>query len=145
VLVDFVSDAVILAIMPFRSAHEFWTKIRDKYDMSNNIEDDCIPSTSGRGELSPTSPKCSKTQANSMVSGDGNCNVDSELTCDDHSSLSHCHASSLDLNISSTINALHACVDSPCILIRPKRIYFPEHFCCRFSSNLCVLNTTNTD
>jgi hypothetical protein len=30
-------------------------------------------------------------------------------------------------------------------LIRPKRIYFPEHFCYCFSSNLCVLNTTNTD
>jgi hypothetical protein len=26
-------------------------------------------------------------------------------------------------------------------LIRPKRIYFPEHFCCFFSPNLCVLNT----
>jgi hypothetical protein len=32
-----------------------------------------------------------------------------------------------------------------CILIRPKRIYFPEHFCYCFSFNLCVLNTTNTD
>jgi hypothetical protein len=30
-------------------------------------------------------------------------------------------------------------------VIRPKRIYFPEHFCYCFSSNLCVLNTTNTD
>jgi hypothetical protein len=30
-------------------------------------------------------------------------------------------------------------------VIRPKRIYFPEHFCYYFSSNLCVLNTTNTD
>jgi hypothetical protein len=30
-------------------------------------------------------------------------------------------------------------------LIRPKRIYFLEHFCYCFSSNLCVLNTTNTD
>jgi hypothetical protein len=115
VLVDFVSNAVILAIIPFRSAPEFWTKIQDKYDMSNNIEDDCIPSTSGHDELSSTSPKCSKTQGNSMVSGDGNCNVDSELTCDDHLSLSHCHASALDLNTSSTINALHACVYSPCI------------------------------
>jgi hypothetical protein len=127
VLVDFVSDAVILAIMPFRSAHEFWTKIQDKYDMSNKIEDDCIPSTSGLDELSSTSPKCSKTQGNSMVSGDGNCNVDSELTCDDHSSLSYCHASSLDLNTSSTINALHACVDSPCI------------------SCVCSLNTSHND
>jgi hypothetical protein len=31
------------------------------------------------------------------------------------------------------------------VLIRPKRIYFPEHVCYYFSSNLCVLNTTNTD
>jgi hypothetical protein len=30
-------------------------------------------------------------------------------------------------------------------LIRPKCIHFPEHFCCCYSSNLCVLNTTNTD
>jgi hypothetical protein len=30
-------------------------------------------------------------------------------------------------------------------LIRPKRISFPEHFCYCFFSNLCVLNTTNTD
>jgi hypothetical protein len=30
-------------------------------------------------------------------------------------------------------------------LIRPKRIYFPEHFCYCFSSNLCVLNLTNAD
>jgi hypothetical protein len=31
------------------------------------------------------------------------------------------------------------------VVIRPKRIYFPEHFCYCFSSNLCVLNTTNMD
>jgi hypothetical protein len=30
-------------------------------------------------------------------------------------------------------------------LIRPKHIYFPEHFCYCFSSNLCILNTTNMD
>jgi hypothetical protein len=30
-------------------------------------------------------------------------------------------------------------------MIRPKRISFPEHFCYCFSSNLCVLNATNTD
>jgi hypothetical protein len=30
-------------------------------------------------------------------------------------------------------------------MIRPKRIYIPEHFCYCFSSNLCVLNTTNMD
>jgi hypothetical protein len=31
------------------------------------------------------------------------------------------------------------------LLILPKCIYFPEHFCCCFSSNLCVLDTTNTE
>jgi hypothetical protein len=37
-------------------------------------------------------------------------------------------------------------VDTPSVsLIRPKRIYFPEHFCYCFSSNLCALNTTNTE
>jgi hypothetical protein len=30
-------------------------------------------------------------------------------------------------------------------LIRPKCIYFLEPFCCCFPSNMCVLNTTNTD
>ena len=30
-------------------------------------------------------------------------------------------------------------------LIRPKRIYFLEHFCYCFSSNLSNLDTTNTD
>jgi hypothetical protein len=32
-----------------------------------------------------------------------------------------------------------------CHVLRLKRIYFPEHFCYYFSSNLCVLNATNTD
>jgi hypothetical protein len=50
-----------------------------------------------------------------MVSSDENCNVDIELTIDVPSSLSHCNASSSDLNTSSTINRIHACVDSPCI------------------------------
>jgi hypothetical protein len=35
--------------------------------------------------------------------------------------------------------------DLPTSLIRPKRVYFLEHFCYCFSSNLCVLNTTNTN
>jgi hypothetical protein len=30
-------------------------------------------------------------------------------------------------------------------MICPKCIYFPEYFCYCFSSNLCVLNTTNMD
>jgi hypothetical protein len=50
-----------------------------------------------------------------MVSGDENCNVDSDLTFDNHSSLSHCNASSLDFNTSITKSNLHGCVHSPCI------------------------------
>jgi hypothetical protein len=50
-----------------------------------------------------------------MVSGDETCNGNSMLTFVDPSSLSHCNASSLDLNTCSPINVLHACVDSPCI------------------------------
>ena len=30
----------------------FWTKIQDKYGVSNTIEDDCSPSTSGCDEYS---------------------------------------------------------------------------------------------
>jgi hypothetical protein len=103
VLFDVVSNAVIYAIMPFYNVHEFWTNIQEKYDVSNIIDDDCIPSTSGHDELSSTSPMCGKTQGNVMVSGDEYCNVDNKLTCDGHLYLSHCNASSLDLNTSSTI------------------------------------------
>jgi hypothetical protein len=70
VLFDVVSNTVIYAIVPFYNAHEFWTNIQEKYDVSNTIEDDCIPFTSDRNELSPTSPTCGKTQGNDTVSGD---------------------------------------------------------------------------
>ena len=117
VLFNVVSNVVFASIMPYRNGHDLWTKLQDKYDVPNIIEDDCIASTSGRDEFSSssTSPTCGKTQCNDMVSDDENCNVDSELTFDDPSSLSHCNASSLDLDSSSTINDLHASVDSPCI------------------------------
>jgi hypothetical protein len=115
VFFDVVSNVVIYAIMPFYNTHAFWTKIQEKYDVSNTIEDDCIPSTSCRNDLSSTSPTRGKTQGNNTVSGDEYYNVDSELSFDYHSSLSHCNASPLDLNTSSTTNALHAYVDSPCI------------------------------
>jgi hypothetical protein len=65
--------------MPFRDAHEFWTKLQEKYDVSKFIEDECIPSTSGHDELSSTLPMCGKTQGNDMMSGDGNCKVSSEI------------------------------------------------------------------
>jgi hypothetical protein len=115
VIFNDLSDVVTFSIMPFRSAHEIWTKLQEKYVVSKIIEDDCTHSTSGRDELSSTSPKCGKTQGNDMVSGDETCNGDNMHTFDDPSSLSHCNASSLDLNTCSLINALHACVDSPCI------------------------------
>ena len=46
-----------------------------------------------------------------MVSGDGNCNVDIELTIDNSSSISHCNGSSLDLNTSRTRNPCISCVN----------------------------------
>jgi hypothetical protein len=116
VIVNALSDVVTFSITPFWSAREIWTKLQEKYCVSKIIKDDCIPSTSGHDKLSSTSPTCGKTQGIVMVSGGGNCNVDSELIFDNHSSLSHCNASSLDLNTVSTKSTLHACVGSPCIL-----------------------------
>ena len=40
VLCHVVSHVVISSIAPFRSAHEFWTKLRDTYGGSKTIEDD---------------------------------------------------------------------------------------------------------
>jgi hypothetical protein len=114
VIINALIDVVTFSIMPFRSAHEIWTKLQEKYAFSKR-SCDCILSTSGYDELSSTSPTCGKTQGNDMVSDDENCNVDSDLTFDNHSSLSYCNASSLDLNTLSTKITLHACVDSPCI------------------------------
>ena len=71
----FVSVVVFESIMPLRNAHELWTKLQDKYGVSNSIEDDCSPSTSGRDEFSTssTSPKCGKPQANVMEIGRASC------------------------------------------------------------------------
>ena len=81
-LICVLSDAVLASIMPFRSAHELWTKLQDIYEVSNIIEDDCSPSTSGRDEFtnSSTSPTCDLSQGNEMVSGDRNCFVDGEYS-----------------------------------------------------------------
>jgi len=116
-LSNVVSNVVLESITPFRNAHELWTKLQDKYDVSNIIEDDCPPSTSGRDEFSSssTSPTCDLSQGNDMVSGDRNCIVDGDSTIVYTSSLSHCNVLSLDLNTSSTSNVSHASVDSPCI------------------------------
>jgi hypothetical protein len=104
VLCHVVSHVEISSIAPFRSAHEFWTKLRDTYGGSKTIEDD---------RTNSTSPMCGKKQGIDMVSGDEHCIVDSEPSLDDSSFISHCNVSSLDLNTCSTINSLHASVGSP--------------------------------
>ena len=48
---------VIRSIMPLRNAHDLWTKLQDKYGVSNIVEDDCSPSTSGRDEFSTSSDR----------------------------------------------------------------------------------------
>src|ERR1041385_741428 len=53
-----------------------------------------------------------------MVSSVSHCSDDSELIVDNPLSLSYCNTSLLDLNTSSTLNFLHACVASPCISCR---------------------------
>ena len=62
VLFNVVSIVVFDSIMPYRNAHEMWTKLQHKYDVSKIDEDDCSPSTSGRDEYecssSTSSPSC---------------------------------------------------------------------------------------
>ena len=120
VLFDALSNVVIFQLMPFRDAHELWTKLQDKYGVSKNCGDDCSPSTSGRVvfSTSSTSPTCGLPQGNEMVSSVSHCNDDSELIDVDPSSLSYYNALYLDLNTSSTSNVSHACVDSPCMSCR---------------------------
>ena len=117
VLFDALSNVVIFQLMPFRDAHELWTKLQDKYGVSKICGDGCSPCTSGHivFSTSSTSPTCGLPQGNDMVSSVGHCNDDSVLIVDDSSSLSCCDASSLDSSTSSTPNVSHACVDSPCI------------------------------
>jgi hypothetical protein len=63
VLSNVVSIVVVTSIMPFRDARVFWTKLQEKYDVSKFIEDECIPSTFGRDEVSSTLPMCGKMMA----------------------------------------------------------------------------------
>ena len=85
VLFDALSNVVIFQLMPFRDAHELWTKLQDKYGVSKFCKDDCSPSTSGRVVFSTscTSPTCGFRQGNYMVSSVGHCNDDSRLIVDD--------------------------------------------------------------
>ena len=95
VLFDALSNVVIFQLMPFRDAHELWTKLQDKYGVTKFCGDDCSPFTSGRivFSTSSTSPTCGLPQGNDMVSSVGHCNDDSMLTVDDPSSLSYCKCS----------------------------------------------------
>ena len=105
VLFDALSNVVIFQLMPFRDAHELWTKLQDKYGVSKICGDDCSPSTSGRivFSTSSTSPTCGLPQGNDMVSSGVHCNDDSGLIVDNPSSLSYCNASSLDFSTLSTL------------------------------------------
>jgi hypothetical protein len=60
VIINASSDVVTFSITPIRNTHKIWTKLQEKYGVSKIIGDDCIPSTSGRDELSSTSPTCGK-------------------------------------------------------------------------------------
>ena len=93
-LFDALSNVVIFQLMPFRDAHELWTKLQEKYGVSKICGDDCSPSTSGRivFSTSSTSPTCGLPQGNDMVSSVGHCNDDSMLIVDDPSSLYYCNA-----------------------------------------------------
>ena len=119
-LFDTLSNVVIFQLMPFRDAHELWTKLQDKYGMSKICGDDCSPSTSARVAFSTssTSPTCGFPQGNARVSSGGHCNDDSVLVLGDSSSLPYCNGPSLDFNTSSTLHVSLARVGSPCISCR---------------------------
>ena len=89
VLFDALSNVVIFQLMPFRDAHELWTKHQDKYGVSKICGDDCSPSISGYivFSTSSNSPTCGLPQGNDMVSSVSHCNDDSMLIVDDPSSL----------------------------------------------------------
>ena len=156
VLFDALSNVVIFQLMPFRDAHELWTKLQDKYGVSKICGDDCSPSTFGRVvfSTSSTSPTCGLPQGNDMVSSVGHCNDDSMLIVDDPSSLYYCNAPSLGFNTSSTPNVSHACVDSPCISCRNCLTKSHDDMlamsCCHdknasISSNCCANNVVETE
>ena len=117
VFFKYLRIVLLESIRPSWKAHDIWTKLQDKYDVSKNCGNDYSPSTSGRDEFSAssTSPTCGNPQHNDMVSSDIYCNLDNELIVYDTTSLSCCNASSMDLNTSSSQNNSHAYVDSPCI------------------------------
>src|SRR5664279_1746649 len=101
VLFNALSDVVIMSVFPFRNAHELWTKLQDKYDVSKFCGDECSPSTSDRDEFSTssTSPTCGKPQSNAMVSSDKCCKDDSELIVYVPSFLSLCNTLSMYLSL----------------------------------------------
>jgi hypothetical protein len=94
---DNLSDVVVCKLLPYRYAHELWTKLLDKYDVSKCLEDCCSPSTSGLEDLSSssTSPTCDLSQGNDMVSGDI-INVNLVIYTNDHPSTNASGVDSID-------------------------------------------------
>jgi hypothetical protein len=89
------------------------------------------------------------SQGNDMVSGDRNCNDDSELIIDDPSSHSHYNDLSLDANTSCNNIVMPSCIDNPCISLRNTLSttldYMLDMPCCHdknanISSSCCVSN-----
>ncbi|KAE8794177.1 zinc knuckle family expressed [Hordeum vulgare] len=72
VLFDALSNVVIFQLMPFRDAHEPWTKLQDKYGVSKICGNDCSPSTSSRVvfSTSSTSPTCGLPQEQDVALND---------------------------------------------------------------------------
>jgi hypothetical protein len=116
---DNLSDVVVCKILPYRYAHELWTKLQDKYDVSKSLEDCCSPTTSGLEDLSSssTSPTCDLSQGNYMVSGDI-INVNLAIYTNDHPSTNASGVDSLDLNTSCNKGVISFCVDSSCMSSR---------------------------
>jgi hypothetical protein len=108
-----------LEVYLFDGAHEFWTKIKDKYDVSKSLEDCCSPSTSSLEEFSSSSnsPTCDLSQGNDMVSGDI-INNNLAIYTNDHPYTNASGVDSMDLNTSCNKGVISSCVDSSCMSSR---------------------------
>jgi hypothetical protein len=66
---DNLNNVVVCKLLPYRYAHELWTKLQDNYDVSKYLEEYCSPSTTGLEDFSSSSisPTCDLSQGNDMV------------------------------------------------------------------------------
>jgi hypothetical protein len=105
-----LSIIVVCKLLPYQYAHELWTKLQDKYDVSKSLEDCCYPSTSGLEEFSSSStlPTCDLSQGNGMVSGDI-ININLGIYTNDHLSINSIGVDSLDLNTSCNKGVISSC------------------------------------